>query len=162
MINYNFIYKRIFKQLIVKCSHFQTVIINITFFPSFPTEWYNSEAFLKPSFDIRGTNRHTLLRTLQPDTDRFVNKHSAFSNADPPMTINLYRPFLSSLRGLEVPGKLVSPLVEDKSRYIFENNMVFNIFSQVKIPKAEKNSYNMNLYEMRNFESYSKVSIAEP
>lgn len=95
------------------------------FFTSFPTEWYGSEAFLKPIFDIRGTNRHTLIRTLQPHTDIFVNKHSVFSNADPPMTINLYQPFLSSLRGLEVPGKLISQLKEDKSRYSFEHNMVF-------------------------------------
>lgn len=54
------------------------------FFTPFPTEWYRSEAFLKPSFDIRGTNQHTLVSTWQPDTDIFVNKHSSFSNADPP------------------------------------------------------------------------------
>lgn len=103
-----------------------TIYYQNNVFTSFPTEWYGLEAFLKPSFDIiRGTNRHTLICTLQPDTNTFLNKHSAFSNADPPMTINLYRPFLSSLRRLEVPGKLISQLVEDKSRYSFEQNMVF-------------------------------------
>lgn len=54
-------------------------------FTQFPTEWYGLEAFLKPSFDICGTNRHTFIRLLQPDTDRFVNKHSAFSNIDSPL-----------------------------------------------------------------------------